>query len=287
MSKTIRLLMPQWQGGNNPAYSFGAQLLAWLAPTTPNISQFEVPVEPYNGEELVLEDGVIARSTLLRQLEAAKKIINKQQPDRIIMFGGDCLVSQAPFSYLNKKYQDTFGVLWLDAHPDVSDPSMHQHEHAMVLGNLLGEGDAVFSSKVKHPLAPRQIMYGGLQEMTMKETEIVQRLNIQSVASKDLATTSTPIIKWIQENNIQHLAIHFDLDVLDPNLFRSLLFSNPEGPTINAPTGYMTLRQISNIIKDVSKETDVVGLSITEHLPWDAMNLRDFLSELPIFKESK
>lgn len=30
--KTIRLLMPQWQGGNNPNYSFGAELLAWLAP---------------------------------------------------------------------------------------------------------------------------------------------------------------------------------------------------------------------------------------------------------------
>ncbi len=30
--KTVRLLMPQWQGGNNPHYSFGAELLAWLAP---------------------------------------------------------------------------------------------------------------------------------------------------------------------------------------------------------------------------------------------------------------
>ncbi len=30
--KTIRLLMPQWQGGDNPNYSFGAELLAWLAP---------------------------------------------------------------------------------------------------------------------------------------------------------------------------------------------------------------------------------------------------------------
>lgn len=285
MSKTIRLLMPQWQGGNNPAYSFGAQLLAWLAPTTANISQYEVPVEPYNGEELTLENGVIARATLLRQLEAAMQIINKQQPDRIIMFGGDCLVSQAPFTYLNEKYKDTFGVLWLDAHPDVSDPSMYQHEHAMVLGNLLGEGDVAFSSKVTHPLSPSQIMYGGLQEMTTKEAEIVQRLNIKSIEANELATTSASIVKWIQENDIQHLAIHLDLDVLDPNLFRSLLFSNPEGPAINAPSGVMTLRQIANIINDVSKETDVVGLSITEHLPWDAMNLRDFLSELPIFKE--
>ena len=30
--KTLRLLMPQWQGGNNPPYHFGARLLSWLAP---------------------------------------------------------------------------------------------------------------------------------------------------------------------------------------------------------------------------------------------------------------
>ena len=30
--KTLRLLMAQWQGGNNAVYHFGAHLLAWLAP---------------------------------------------------------------------------------------------------------------------------------------------------------------------------------------------------------------------------------------------------------------
>lgn len=35
--KTVRLLMPQWQGGNNPNYSFGAELLAWLAPNNDNL----------------------------------------------------------------------------------------------------------------------------------------------------------------------------------------------------------------------------------------------------------
>jgi hypothetical protein len=29
---TLRLIMPQWQGGNVHDYYFGSQLLAWLAP---------------------------------------------------------------------------------------------------------------------------------------------------------------------------------------------------------------------------------------------------------------
>ncbi|MFH0347123.1 hypothetical protein ACHADS_11285 [Bacillus vallismortis] len=32
--KTLRLLMRQWQGGNNPPYVFGAHLFNWLAPKT-------------------------------------------------------------------------------------------------------------------------------------------------------------------------------------------------------------------------------------------------------------
>lgn len=41
--KTLRLLMPQWQGGNNPPYILGAHLLNWLAPKTDGPFE-EVPV---------------------------------------------------------------------------------------------------------------------------------------------------------------------------------------------------------------------------------------------------
>jgi len=150
MADTLRLLMPQWQGGASPAYSFGAKLLAWLAPPAGNTPQVEVPVEPYKGVELPLEDGVAARTVLLQQLRAASKIIEAHQPKRIIVFGGDCLVSQAPFAYLNERYEGNLGVLWLDAHPDISTPEMFSHEHAMVLGNLLGHGDPVFSAELKY-----------------------------------------------------------------------------------------------------------------------------------------
>lgn len=32
MAKTIRLIAPDWQGGNKEEYYFGAELLSWLAP---------------------------------------------------------------------------------------------------------------------------------------------------------------------------------------------------------------------------------------------------------------
>lgn len=44
--KTIRMLFPQWQGGNQELYSLGARLLAWLAPET------EAPVFEVNVPDL-------------------------------------------------------------------------------------------------------------------------------------------------------------------------------------------------------------------------------------------
>lgn len=32
MSNTLRMLLPQWQGGVNPDYVFGAEVLAFIAP---------------------------------------------------------------------------------------------------------------------------------------------------------------------------------------------------------------------------------------------------------------
>lgn len=44
----------------------------------------------------------------------------------------------------------------------------------------------------------------------------------------------------------------------------------------------MTLTQVARLLADVSREAEVVGLGITEHMPWDAMALRDALAGLPL-----
>ncbi|MDL2253466.1 arginase family protein [Ruminococcaceae bacterium OttesenSCG-928-I18] len=283
MSDTLRLVMPQWQGGNNPSYSLGAKLLAWLAPAAGDTPQIEVPVAAYDGRALPEKNGVAGQEVLLGQLRAAAKIIEAHRPKRLVVFGGDCLVSQAPFAYLNETYGGKLGVLWLDAHPDVSTPQMHRHEHAMVLGNLLGQGDPAFSAEVRVPLQPARVMYGGLREGSPEEMEILRRLKLRTAGPETLAAGSGPVLQWIAEKEIEHLAIHFDLDVLDPARFRSLLFAEPGGQEIDAPCGKMSLPQVQALVGEVAKHTEIVGLSIAEYLPWDALHLQGFLSSLPLF----
>jgi arginase len=81
------------------------------------------------------------------------------------------------------------------------------------------------------------------------------------------------------------LAIHFDLDVLDPASFRALLFNKPDSPPeflAGVPRGRMKPEQIVRLLHDVAGACDVVGLAITEHMPWDTLAMRNMLRQLPL-----
>ncbi|QQK78406.1 arginase family protein [Salicibibacter cibarius] len=274
------MVMPQWQGGNNPNYSLGSDLLAWLAPES---EQPFVRVPVSEDASISEKNGIVARGHLLKQLEAADHIIQAHKPDRIVMFGGDCLANQAPLAYLNERYNGELGLLWIDAHPDVTTPKQMQNAHAMVLGNLLGEGDQEFANHVKTPFDPKKVMFAGLEETASHETEVIQRLGIKTARTEELETNSKAVMDWAKENDIKHLAIHLDLDVLDPSVFRSLLFANPYAEEeIGAPSGKMDFPALTRLIQDVSQQTEVVELGITEHMPWDAINLKSMLNGIPI-----
>ncbi|PZD94941.1 arginase family protein [Paenibacillus sambharensis] len=299
--KTIRLLMPQWQGGNNPNYSFGAELLAWLAPDNDDQPLLHVPVQAYDGTPLENENGMNGRTQLLEQLKSAHHLIEAHKPERIVMFGGDCLVEQAPFAYLNERYGGELGLIWVDAHSDLVRYVGYDNGHTLPLGNLLGIGDDEFVKQVKVPLKPENVFIAGLKVPTEQETEVIseafqrlgiypaeedskviERLGIRTAGAEELTDNLDVIKEWIRASGIKHLAIHLDVDVLDPKAFRSQLFANPSAPVNYSPEGTMQLPQLLTLLKELSAVTDVVGLGITEHLPWDSINLKKLLGEIPI-----
>lgn len=284
-AKTLRLVFPQWQGGNNPPYYLGAKLLEWLAPEpTGPVEEVSVPLP--TDEPLSMDDGVVARNALLRQLRHARALIDKHQPDRLIVLGGDCLVDLAPFAYLNERYDGDLAVLWVDAHPDIMTPQQFPHAHAMVLGTLLGHGDADFVQAVVRPIKPQNVLYVGVNNPTEWEAARLQQLALGNVSPIELSEKgSRPVLDWFKSTGASRLAIHFDLDVLDPSLFRALLFAKPNAPA-NAfdgiAQGKLTMDEIVQLLGDVAAVADVVGLGIAEHLPWDALALKNMLAKLPL-----
>ena len=285
---TLRLIFPQWQGGNNAPYYFGAQLLAWLAPEHLGPTE-HVPVKAPSATALQQESGIKGRSALLAQLHSARQLIDRHNPDRLVVLGGDCLVDLAPFAYLNERYEGDLAVLWVDAHPDIMTPEQYDNAHAMVLGMLLGNGDADFIKSVARPLKPQNVMYMGMHDPSEWEVSEISRLGLRNVNPVQVAKEgSKAVLEWFESTGARHLAIHFDLDVLDPNLFRSLLFANPQQPAgafDEVAQGKLSIEQVVKVLRDVADIADVVGLGITEHLPWDALALKNMLARLPLIGE--
>lgn len=279
---TVRLIMPQWQGGNNPDYAFGSELLAWLAPKGKTTKEIRVPMNEQT--DLQLEDGVVGRQAVTEQLMSAKHILTNEKPERVVVLGGDCLVEQAPIDYLNGLYDD-LGVLWIDAHPDISSPEMMSHSHAMVLANLLGDGDKPLAGKVEHPLKREQVAFVGLNNPAGYEAEYVAQDGFTDIRHDTIEKTIDATKKWLKDNSFKHVMIHFDVDALDPTYFHATLLAKPYGEPIDAPKGVMHLQEVVDLAKSVSEETDVVGFGITEHLPWDMIHLCNSLAQISIFND--
>ncbi|HWQ11587.1 MAG TPA: arginase family protein [Roseiflexaceae bacterium] len=216
---TLRLIMPQWQGGNRHEYYFGSQLLAWLAPAATGPVEIVPVPEPQPGETLAAENGIVGRRALLQQARAARQAIEHHRPDRIVTLGGDCLIDLAPMAYLNTRYAGDLGVLWVDAHPDVLTPQHSAHGHTHVLAALLGRGDPELVGEVTTPVKPSHVMYAGLDTWTPVEDDVISGLGLRHTGSDALVDSSTPVLDWIASEGITHVAVHFDVDVLDPKTF--------------------------------------------------------------------
>ena len=149
--ETIRLLYPDWLSGGLETYYFGANLLQHILPPNPNQPLVQVEIAAPNGQERTIEQGIAGKTEVLSGIKAAQRVIAQNSPKRIITIGGNCLVSQAPFDYLHGLYPNT-GIIWIDAHPDVSVPANgYPNAHSMVLGSLLGLKDAPFSAYLRAP----------------------------------------------------------------------------------------------------------------------------------------
>lgn len=289
------MVMPQWQGGDNPLYYLGSNLLNWLAPEnndpTEIVSVYEPSQSKLFGEEesgLTVQEGIVGRDQLLAQLTDAKQKIEKHVPDNIVMFGGDCLVSLAPFAYLNSKYEDDMAVIWIDSHPDIMTPEQYKNAHAMVLGNLMGYGDEAFSGVVPTKVKPKNVMYVGVgrKELNPYEKEFIESNNIRLAEAEEMKDGNSPVLEWLKKTGAKHVAIHFDIDSLLPSSFRSQLFANPaaEGghDAADMATGGMTLEQVVTLMNEVQAISSVVGITIAEHLPWEAQMMKQALHNMPL-----
>ncbi len=282
--KTIRLLYPDYDSGGLETYYFGAGLMAHILPENGKQPLIKVEVEPPDGKEKSVTDGILAEEQVLAGIRDARKKIDEQKPDRIITIGGSCIVSLAPFDYLHGLYANA-GIIWIDAHPDVSSPKDgYPNAHAMVLGSLLGYGAEPLTGMMRNePFRPDHVLYVGLQglhdyqEKFLKDTGVNYKVQTESFLSDDEIGAFA--------ERFDHIMVHLDVDVLDERFFHSTYFANADLVGDGSGGGKMTLDKLNEVLQCITGCADVVGFTIAEYLPFEEHGLYRMFSRIPLFTE--
>lgn len=289
--KTIRLIYPQWQGGDiarwitevpNPddasrGYYLGAQLLNFLAPNNEQ-KTFTVPITTAIAERKVI-DGVLDRDIIIKQSKAALNILNMEQPNKIVTLGGECSVSVVPFTYLANKYKNDVAMIWIDAHPDITLPGdVYPAYHAMAVTACMGLGDNKIISELPAKISPSKILFVGIRDWERDEIKTrQQQYGIKHLTPEDIRANDNAIHEWLKSCGASKVVIHFDMDVLDPAEIITAVGVVPNG---------MKIAEVVKVINDISKEKEIVGLTIAEAMPRTAIRIKNMLEQLPLLKQT-
>ena len=285
--KTIRLIYPQWQGGNiarwipniapedaSRGYYLGSMLLNFLAPETDN-ETFTVPVST-DVTARIEKNGVLDQDIIVEQTRAALDTLRIANPDKVVTLGGECSVSVPVFSYLADKHKGDVAIVWIDAHPDITLPGDdYNGYHAMALTACMGMGDKTIVGQLPASVPPAAVCLAGLRECEYPYIEKrVSEFGLAHYSPQQLAGSSQPVIEWLKMSGKSKVMIHFDMDVMDP---ADILAAVADGPA-----GGLKLNEVVRLINDIASYKELVALTIAEPMPRLAIRLKNMLGELPL-----
>jgi arginase len=286
--KTLRLLWPQWQGAAEymvaqltsgipldqarRGYSTGTTVLQAILPAHRGPTA-TVPVS-LEDEGIRSRDGVEAKEAVLRQLDAALRLIDSSDAGRILTLGGECSVSVAPFASLAAKYGEDLAIVWVDSHPDVGTPaSDYPGYHAMAVAVLIGHGDADIVKLLPATIPGSRIALAGLHAWTDDDFPNIAKWGLSTFSPNDLRESTQPLLQWLNTTGCSRVAIHLDVDVVDCNETIFGLGAEPDG---------LTSSQVRRVITDIQGAAEVVGLTIAEYIPRQVMAVQRLLNGLPL-----
>lgn len=282
--KTIRLLYPDSVSGGLSTYRLGARLMAALLPENDAQPLVKIDVPALGDVDPAVTNGIASEAAVLDGIRKARAALEAEAPDRVITVGGNCIVSLASFDHLHALYPDS-GILWIDAHPDVSLPENgYPNAHAMVLGTLLGRGAPTLAAEMKNPaFGAKDLLYVGLQGLHDYQQKFLDDAGIDYSVQTESFVSDEVILDFLSRH--PQVFVHLDIDVLDLAFFHDTYFANPELTGDGSGGGRMTIEELGRILRLVSEKSETPAFTIAEYLPFEAERLAKMFEALPLFTE--
>lgn len=239
---------------------------------------------PWATSTPAVTNGIASEAAVLDSIRKARAALEREAPDRVITVGGNCIVSLASFDHLHALYPDA-GILWIDAHPDVSLPENgYPNAHAMVLGTLLGRGAPSLAREMKNPaFGAKDLLYVGLQGLHDYQQKFLDDAGVDYSVQTEAFVSDEVILDFLSRH--PRVFVHLDIDVLDPAFFHDTYFANPALVGDGSGGGRMTIEELGRILRLVAEKSDTPAFTIAEYLPFEAERLAKMFEALPLFTE--
>ena len=111
--------------------------------------------------------------------------------------------------------------------------------------------------------------------MESEAKERKEKIGLKHISCEEFRNNNNSVLEWIKKTGAEKILIHLDLDVLDPNDLYVAVGYEPNG---------MKLSEVAECINIISKNYDVVGLTVAERMPVHDMRLRNMFGNLNLFK---
>ena len=176
----------------------------------------------------------------------------------VLTFGGEHSISYGPIKAHAAKYQN-LSVLQLDAHTDLRD-SYHgsRHNHACIM------------ARAKELVGT--VVQVGIRSMDRSELGLLDRK--KAFFAEHIHGSTTWIAKVVDLLS-ENVYLTVDLDVFDPGVLPSTGTPEPGG---------LTWYQVLELIREVSRQRNLVGCDVVELAPSPASPASDFLAAKLVYK---
>lgn len=131
-------------------------------------------------------------------------------------------------------------------------------------------------SELPAKISPSKILFVGIRDWERDEIKTrQQQYGIKHLTPEDVRANDNAIHEWLKSCGASKVVIHFDMDVLDPAEIITAVGVIPNG---------MKIAEVVKVIHDISKEKEIVGLTIAEAMPRTAIRIKNMLEQLPLLK---
>ncbi|KAF1711565.1 arginase family protein [Pseudoxanthomonas sacheonensis] len=244
----LSLAYPQWQGsGRHENLPRGAAAAAAVCGRYAPLVR--VPLDDGNVEAAY---GVRRWEAVFAQFRSAQDILARSGARRVLTAGGDCAVDVAVIDYLSGIHPG-LRVIWVDAHLDANTPetSPSGNFHGMPVSAILGRAPEPMRPFLRAPLDPARFHYFGIRVGDDGDWALQRELDLKLLDPE--VSIDGPV------------HIHFDLDALDPREF----------PYVAYPEGGLGIEDAIALVGRIARESDLVGLTVTEFAPADEDEARE------------